>query len=175
MTQASGKPSSSLPDPHSDAPRRLRRAAEFQRVPQGFNRSADKEDFVRPVVLALRATGLALLFQRIVMAEPTFDHDRLSTAYVRWIPRIDRVSEDGIECDSKSAEKRSGWGRAHLGALTSNRKHESRRAVRFANGTINAPTWGSLAVDRRHGTVERLFDTPLGSLLSLTSRPISAS
>lgn len=109
------------------------------------------------------------------MAEPTFDHDRLSTAYVRWIPRIDRVSEDGIECDSKSTEKRSGWGRAHLGALTSNRKHESRRVVRFANGTINAPTWGSLAVDRRHGTVERLFDTPLGSLLSLTSRPISAS
>ncbi|MFM8172776.1 MAG: hypothetical protein ACKN81_04470, partial [Pirellulaceae bacterium] len=92
-------------------------------------------------VIALSETVLALLFDRIVMAEPTFHHGRLSTAYVRWIPRIDRVSEDGIACDSKSTEKRSGWGRAHQGALKNDRKQQSRRAVRFADGETNAPTW----------------------------------
>ena len=40
--------------------------------------------------LGLSETGLGLLFERSVMAEPTFDHDRLdvdrlSIAYVRWI------------------------------------------------------------------------------------------
>ena len=41
-------------------------------------------------VLGLSETVLGLLFERSVMAEPTFDHDRLdvdrlSIAYVRWI------------------------------------------------------------------------------------------
>jgi hypothetical protein len=36
-----------------------------------------RDGFVRTVVLVLSATVLVLVLERIVMAEPTFDHERL--------------------------------------------------------------------------------------------------
>jgi four helix bundle protein len=67
------------------------RGAVKHRTPTGL--SPHKPQFARAVVLLLSATVLVLVLDRIVMTEPTFDHERLdvyrlSIAYVAFSCQI---------------------------------------------------------------------------------------